>query len=298
MKPRHPPNYRTAVLLHPAQVIAAMGFAILLFATAGYGVPIVIPLALALIVELVVIGLLPRLPAVRRSIDAQLAYEERTEAAAARISLAAALRPEHRRELESLALVAEEVRTHAGVSRLSQDWTGATELVDLFGDLALAYRTRMDTFGPALGPALAEQRALVEQRLLVATGDLRAVLLRHLRILRQREAVWASARCELDRLAITLATIADQLRWMGEQCAHASSKGLHAEIDIVLEGARESGLVMRDLPIDPQQALAKRQRIPFDDAASAANPDLRTCPERVDEELAFAVAAGAASRMA
>jgi hypothetical protein len=299
MSPRRPPDYRRAVLHHPAQVIAVIGATLVVFVIAGYGVPAVVPLVIALAVELVAIAFLPRLSLFRRSVDAHLSEKERRESAAARALLAAALRPEHRHELERLELVAEDIRAHGGVARLSEDWTGATELVDLFGRAALAYRARFETFGPDLGPALAEQRAAVMRRVLHAAGDVRAQLLRHLEVLRQRELAWASARCELDRLSVVQATINDQLRWMREQCALASSNALDAEIDIVLAGARESARVVRELPIDPERALVSRQRIALDEAPATAPSNALSASDHRNEELAFAAAAaGAASRVA
>lgn len=291
MRPRLPPSYRRAALQHPAQALAVIGAVLLAFVFAGYGVPTIVPVVIALAAEVAVIAFLPRLAFFRRCVDAHLAERERREAAAAHALVGAALAPEHRRELESLDLVADEVRTRCGIRRPSEDWTGATELVDLFGRAALAHRSRIDTFGLDVGPALAEQALIVERKILVATGDLRCQLSRHLEILRQRESAWASARHDLGRLTVVLATIADQIRWIREQCALSSWSALEAEIDSVLVGSRESARVACEVPIaHSERALVNRPRVALDGTPPAPASDVVTASDPRTEELATAAA--------
>jgi hypothetical protein len=56
---------------------------------------------------------------------------------------------------------------------------------------------------------------------------------------------------------------------------------------------------VRELPIDPERALARRQRIALDEAPAPAPSNALTASDHRNEELAFAAAAaGAASRLA
>lgn len=228
-------SYRRAAVLHPAHFFSLMITALFALLFVAVGGPLAVGLVPLFAIEVAVVAVVPSLTTFRESTDRAAERAERLEAAAARALLAPLLRAEHRSELELLETAAETVRAHAGVTRLSEDWTGATELVALYGRVALAYKESAEAFGPTQGALLVERLLGLEHELREATPELRPALERRKKVLKERAACWAAGRDQVARLGIDLATIGDRVRTMREQCALATVASFDPDVDIALD---------------------------------------------------------------
>ncbi len=247
-------SYRRAAVCHPVNVAVLTLVALTAIVMTSADAGLTFPVLMLVIAEVIVLGVLPRTRVFQASIDARNAEAERMEAAAARAILGAHLETEHRLELEGLDRAADAIRAHAGVTRLSDDWTGASELVSVYGRIALAHRQSMQIFGATLGPALDEQIRLIQGALLCADQTTRPALLRRLAVVRARKASWLVARRQQEALSVDLATIGDQIRSMREQCALVPFNELREELDTALGASKEGTRVLRELVAAPEPA--------------------------------------------
>jgi hypothetical protein len=276
-------DYRRAAISHPLNVAALTIVALTAVVMTSAEVGLKLPLMMLLFVEAVVLGVLPKIPAFQRSVEARAAEAERIEAAAARAITAAHLDADHRIELESLEMTAEVVRAHAGVARLAEDWTGASELVNLYGKLALAHRASVATFGPALGGALDHQTRCIQASLACADDTTRPALLRRLAVVRARKSNWVTARRQQEALAIEMAMIGDQIRSMRENCALTPFGSLREELDLAFSTSHEGGRVLREIVevrVDSTEPTSSTHL-----ASSAAANESGIDSETYDDEL-------------
>lgn len=244
-------SYRRAALCHPVNVavltLVALTAIVMTSAEAG----LTFPILMLVIAEAIVVGILPRTKVFQRSIEARDAEAERTEAAASRAILSAHLETGHRLELESLERAAEVIRAHAGIVRPSDDWTGASDLVGVYGRIALAHRSSLQIFGAALGHALDEEIRSIETALASADPTTRPSLTRRLAVVRARKSGWLVARRQQEALAVDLAMIGDQLRSMREQCALVPFSDLREELESAVTASHEGGRVLGELGPHP-----------------------------------------------
>ena len=240
-------DYRRAAITHPLNVAALTIVALTAVVMTSADVGLKLPLAMLIVVEAIVLGVLPKLPAFQRSVEARAAEAERIDAAAARAITAAHLDTDHRIELESLEMTAEIIRAHAGVTRLKDDWTGVSDLVALYGRLALAHRASVATFGPALGGALDHQARCIQTSLACSDDTTRPALLRRLAVVRSRKTNWLAARRQQEALSVELAMIGDQIRSMREHCALTPFVRLREELDVAVATSHEGARVLREL---------------------------------------------------
>lgn len=266
-------SYRRAAVCHPVNVavltLVALTAIVMTSAEAGLSIPVI----MFVVAELIVVGLLPRTEVFQKSIEARDAETERVEAATARAILAAHLETGHRLELEALERTADVIRAHAGVTRLSDDWTGASELVGIYGRAALAYRSSVQIFGPSLGHMLDEELRALEAALAHADQTTRPALLRRINVVRGRKAAWLVARRQQETLAVEMAMIGDQLRSMREQCALVPFSDLREELDAAVSASQEGARVLRELAAPPPPPPSSAVRVSLGDGSPPAAAD-------------------------
>lgn len=273
-------GYRRAAVCHPVNVAVLTLVALTAIVMTSADAGLTFPALLLLVAEAIVLGVLPRTKMFQSSIDARNAETERQEATAARAILGAHLETEHRLELEGLERAADAIRAHAGVGRISDDWTGATELVAVYGRIALAHRASMQIFGATLGPALDEQMHLIQTALLCADHTTRPALLRRLAVVRARKASWLAARRQQEALAVDLATIGDQIRSMREQCALVPFDDLRGELDGALAASKEGSRVLREVVAATPEPAPSGVRIAMPEPAADGFDVVFAPPER------------------
>jgi hypothetical protein len=266
---RRPVNYYRAALTHYSVVLPALPAVAL--ATLSWASAIVV----FFVAELVVIGVLPRFGAFRRSVDAQL---ERSAAAALRLDVLARMSAAHRTDFDHIERLAGKIRVHCGVLEESgqhgppdltvERWLGLDRLVAIYAELAITHRRSTECFRPEDGAALEVERQLVSALVSASCGPSSAWLQRRYAILQLRYETWREAEAEREFLLQGLATIIDVVRCMHELCGVGPGTLARAGLDDVLGSWEANGATLREvsglcrngeLAVDPRLlALGRR----------------------------------------
>jgi hypothetical protein len=263
-----PINYHRAALTYYGDLPAVAAAA--LVTSSAYS------LALFLVIELLVVGVLPCFGAFRRSVDARL---ERDAAATLRLHVLARMSAAHRADFEQVERLAEMIREHCGCLEGSgrhgppdlsvERWLGLDRLVAVYAELAIAHRSSTESFLPEDRAALEVERDEVNVLVSTSRGPNGGWLRRRYAILERRCETWMEAAAEREFLVQGLATIVDLVRCMYELCGVAPGPLARADLDDVLESWEANGATLREvagsrrsgeLVVDPRLlALGRRE---------------------------------------
>ena len=231
-------RYLRRVVLHPLHglVLLPVGFL--------FTFSIVLAIVGMLVVELLVFFIVPRIPRVRRAIDAEIAERRRRAAVAERMALIAQMSDHHRRDLAELERITSALRTRTELPD-HFDVLGFEELIALYVRLSVAHRSTVEALNATTAPparmAPEEEVGPLETAMSRASGPVAEALQRRLSAARRRVEARRKARAELNAIDADLATIADTIRWVQERCAGAEIPSLRRELDVAL------GTVGRDV---------------------------------------------------
>jgi hypothetical protein len=242
-----PIHYHCAALAHYSVIFPAIAAAALTM------VSWVMALAVFCAGELLVVGVLPRFGAFRRSVDARF---ERCVAVTMRLDVLERMSDAHRAGFEQLERLAGQIRERCGRVEESgrhdppdltvERWLGLERLVAIYAELAISHRLSTESFLPEDGVALAVERD--EVRALAASGvDGSAWLQRRRTILQRRHETWMDAAAEREFLLQGLATIMDVVRYMHELCGAVPGTRARANLDDVLESWEANGATLREV---------------------------------------------------
>jgi len=199
-------------------------------------------LLLLLVAETLLLGVLPMVPSFRRRVHEQLAREARAAKLAERARLMPSIAPCHRSELEELESRVGAIRIRTGCALDRDDWLGMDGLLTFYLRLALAYRKSSEAaFSCAAAAELDRQVALTEQARLFATDAARPRIEQHLVILHRRRELRATVEERRSVIACDLASIADLIRCLYEECVAADGACASSEVpEAVMEGLRNA----------------------------------------------------------
>jgi hypothetical protein len=238
--------------------------------------------AATLLGNFVLIGVLPRLRAFRRSVDVS---RERGAAAALRLAVLGRMSSAHCEELKVLEDLAASVRRRceksgSGAPDASiERWLGLDKLLALYAELAATHQGNTTAFCAQARAGLERE---VEQVRWLSLGRNEARdpwLERRRVILQRRQETWQRAADERDFLVQGLATIGGVIRWMQELCTVVVGDSVRAEVEDVLASWESSGATLRelsglrghpDIPTVDPRALSLGREVMAQAAARAA----------------------------
>jgi hypothetical protein len=207
---------------------------------------LLVPVLTLLVIEACVLVALPRSTAFRREVDKRLEEAERAAAATQRAMLVARMTPQHRAELEELERLGAAVRSRSATTA-ADDWVGLERLLTVYVRVAIAYRASAESFREGDRAQLELSEAHLALACENAGGSSRHWLGRRLAVVRSRLATCASALSAQEVMAQELATIAELVRWMHDECVTADARSLDAEIESALDVCRQSASALREL---------------------------------------------------
>jgi hypothetical protein len=204
-------------------------------------------LALTLVSNLVLLGILPRFRAFRRDVDA---CQDRRAASALRVAVLGQMSEVHCEELDELEGLAASVRRRCEGNRSRarrapdssvERWLGLQKLLALYAELAVTHHGNATSF-------CAHDRAALEREIdQVRSLSSGPWLERRRAILHRRQETWRRAAEERDDLIQGLATIGAAIRGMHELCALVTSDSVRAEVEDVLAAWESNGATLREL---------------------------------------------------
>ncbi len=205
---------------------------------------------------LLLMGILPRVKAFRRSVDLGRA---RLAAGLSRLALLERMLSAHRAELAILEGLTADVRARCqpGASRGSsgaeledpafERWLGLEKLVALYAELAVAYRAQVVAFPTEDRWALNTEGDYLNGRLAATDDPNGAWIERRREVLRRRQDAWQRADEERDRLVHSLATIAGVIRWMHEICMVPAGENVRLALEEALSSWESNGATLREV---------------------------------------------------
>ncbi len=219
--------------------------------------------------DLLLIGILPRVTAFRRSIDVRF---ERLAAGKERVRVLGHMMSVHRDELERLERLSSAVRERCGGARPNeapagaQDpsverWLGLEKLVAMYAEIAVTYRCNAMAFRPEDQANMDAELLYVEGLARLRHGRSDAWIDRRRAIVRRRQETWARAAEERDLMVHSLATIGGVIRWMHELCTVAMGDAARLAVEEVLASWESNAATLREVsslrradlpPIDPR----------------------------------------------
>ena len=205
------------------------------------------PLLLLLAAEAVLLGILPMVPSFQRRVHDQLAREARAAKLAERARLMPAIAPGHRCELEELEAIVESIRARTGCALDREDWLGLDGLLTLYLRLALAHRKSTEAAFASAVVATADidrQIAVAEHARTLAPAAARQRMEQHLVILHRRRELKATMEERRAVLSCDLASVADLVRCLHEECIAAEGAFASSEVpEKIMEGLRGASAV-------------------------------------------------------
>lgn len=207
-------------------------------------------LATTLLGNLLLIGVLPRLSAFRRSVDMS---RERRAAAALRVAVLGRMSSAHCEELRVLEDLAASVRRRCeksgsgGPDPATERWLGLDRLLALYAELAATHQSNTTAFCAQARAGLERE---VEQVRWLSLGPDAARdpwLERRRAILQRRQETWQRAADERYFVVQGLATIGGVIRWMHELCTAVVGESVRAEVEDVLASWQSNGTTLREL---------------------------------------------------
>lgn len=264
---KHPASvYRKYACKHAAQgavFLSAMTFGL---CAIGLGILVLI------VGEVVLLMMMPRLSSFRRDVDKELDEEARTVATAARESIIVRMSDVHRRELEYLERLIDQVQQR--LSRGTRDelpvdgWLGCSRLIATYARFAIAHKASAECFAPVSRVELAAHADQLEVAAQDRDGAAKVWIRRRLVIARERLAAWDRASSDREVMAHGMATIGELVRFLHEQSATSSADPMRTELEELLDRWQDDVGTLRELvalgdkcePIDAQVfALAQAQ---------------------------------------
>jgi hypothetical protein len=240
-------RYRIAAILHWSVIVP------LILASALAPSRVALAMGVAVLGELGLLAVLPRLGAFRRRVDAQ---HERRVAADLRAGMLARMGAPHRSALEALERLADGIRKRCGRgeegSAAASDvaverWLELDKLLAVYAQLAVAHSELVAAFPAECEAALAAETEKMDTApgALGTTTD--ACLERRRAILRRRRETWTQAVYDRNVLMQELSTIVDLLHWMHELCAVAQGESVRHEIERALASWDPGGDALREV---------------------------------------------------
>ncbi len=264
-------------------------------------------IAAALMGQLALIGILPRIRAFRRAVDVR---HERRAAAVLRTTVLGSMSPAHGFELDVLEGLAAGVRRRCASSHgeaaaqdASEDpsverWLGLQRLLALYAELAVTHQGSATTFCDQDRAGLDHEVEQVRVLSLARGGTSDPWLERRRAVLARRRETWQRAAEERESLVHGLATIGGVIRWMHELCAVGVGDSVRAEVEDVLAAWESNGATLRelsglrghaDLPAVDPRALALGREVVAETAARARREPHGTAPPLVNAPVRASV---------
>jgi hypothetical protein len=237
---------RRQIARHHGQAFAiAIPVALAILTTSILG-----PLLLLVAAEALLVGILPFVPSFQRRVNEELAREARAAKLAERARLMPAIAAGHRSELEELEAIAGAIRFRTGCAVDRDDWLGMDGLLTLYLRLALAHRKSTDAaFSCAGSVNLDRQVTNVAYARSTASAAARPRIEQHLAILERRRELKASMEERRSVIACDLASIADLVRCLHEECVAADGASASSEVpEAIMEGLR-GGVALSELAL-------------------------------------------------
>jgi hypothetical protein len=248
-------TYRRHALTHQINILSLALPGIAAFVTASF---VILVVALVL-VQVCVLAALPRFTWFRRQVDEQIDGAARAAAATERAVLMSRMLQHHRVELEELERLAAAVRSRSATTA-ADDWAGLERLLTVYVRVAIAFRTSAEAFRPGDRAQLEAAEGHLCTALATTSGASRPWIERRLAVVRSRVLTCSSALSAQGVMAQELATIAELVRWIHDECVTADGRSLESEIENALDVCRQSASALRELsamrvdtdPIDPR----------------------------------------------
>lgn len=260
--------YRRQLLTSPAHALVVLLPVTLWLFTLNLGVA----LAAFVIIEGLMFAVAPYVPAARRAIDARVDQQAREAAAATRAQLLSRMSEEHRRTFGELETTASLIRRSVGGGTPVGDCLGLESLLAAYVRLAVAHRAACESL-PASDAVrrFENELAILEARPRDASPATQTSIDRRVAVLRARFEAQRAARDEQAALQCDLATIADTVGWMRENCMAARSESVRHEVMRTVDVACNDGALLRDLS-------RLNEPVPFDPRVLELGRGVRTVP--------------------
>jgi hypothetical protein len=213
--------------------------------------------------ELLLLGIVLRLRAFRRYVDARIEQAERIRAAEHRASMLLQMSDEHRRELLRLESVVDRIRDanrrHGIATEIAVD--DCFRLLARYVRLAIAHAISRECLASVDRQGLEESKRALEGTRFTSGSQARTLAQRRLLIARSRAERWDRSRETLEAMDHQLALIGELVQLTHERvAAPADPEGTTREIDQVVEQLRDDQSTFDELkellsavePIEPQ----------------------------------------------
>jgi hypothetical protein len=259
-----PRAYFTNALLHPANIMAALGVVCFALVAAS---PIV--LGVAVLVELAYLRWVPSFGWFRRSVDRQIEAATERQQLRTREALRAQLDESRRRKVYELEALAERVRDARRYGVLSGPHADVDpfELIDSYMTLAVAKQGYEQLLAKVGREALTQEVGRLEESLgASSTPHVRRIRERRLSIVCQRAALWDHTWQEVERIANLLAAIEDVVELLHEQSLAVLTPSATTEhVDGLLTEIEDREVIRRELArlvpeATPARALSSSAR--------------------------------------
>jgi HAMP domain-containing protein len=227
---------------HPVHLVI-LGLAAIGAVVAGN---LLVPLLTVACVEACVLAALPRSASFRREVERRIDETARAAAATERAMLIARMTTQHRAELEALERLGSVIRSRSATTS-ADDWVGIERLLMLYVRVAIAYRASAEAFRAADKAQLELAESQLAYARETASGASRDWIERRLSVVSSRLSTCTSALRAQDVMAQELATIAELVRWMHDECVASDARSLDNEVEGALDVCRQSANALREL---------------------------------------------------
>lgn len=222
-----------------------------------------------LLLEALVVGLMPRVPGVRRWTDRQLRDKRRRRARALRNALVPSMDPTHTDELAELEHRAAEARDHAArlgpqTEALLDDWLDLDDLLESYVRLSIANREiRESLLVTNRRQLIHELGELQEDREKARTERLRSLVDRDIALLHRRLECLEHREREQEVIAGELSSVATLCRLVHERvCVLSHPSSLSAEVERIIGEVQLHDEVLAEMLSGPPPEGASREGAP------------------------------------